>query len=214
MKKLLVFISAIALLALASAGASVAGILPATGGDAPPSRPVISDVDALPVFDQLPSLTKAQSASLESLKSQISDYPTDISAGNVEFNSARPFSIPGENGFIWIAKTSDGAVCEFMPQMEPGTPGGFSSGCSSLEDFNRTGLSTLNFGSHGDFVAVSIQPDGVDPAEVLRTDGSKSTLPQTDGVTVANVSLGQAVESGGVTLATSDLASSMKAPQK
>ena len=110
------------------------------------------------------------------------------------------------DGIVWIAKSADGGICAFTPQLSPDAPAGFSSTCSSLSDFNKTGLATLTAGADDDFVSVSVQPSDVAAPVVLESDGDAERLPVDSNVSVATVEPGEAVSSGGMTLSTYDVA--------
>lgn len=206
MNKKVVFLTTLAAIVLGASSVSVAGIALSTdNSSAVAPRAALSDVSQLKVFDRSNSFSTAERSSLDQLRAQLASYPTDIAAGRVVVASARPFPIPGESGFVWIAKTSDGGICEFMPQLAPGNAPGFSSGCGSIDDFNRAGLAALNYGSKDNFISVVVQPSDVAAPVVSSPDGPSRTLPVQSNVTVASLKAGQAVKTGGSSFSTNDL---------
>jgi hypothetical protein len=213
MNKKIAFLATLVVVVLGLSGASIAGSSFSTdnSGQVAPRR-ALTDISQLSAFSRSSDFSPSERASLAQLRTQTSDYPTDIAAGRILISSARPFVIPGEAGFVWIVKTSDGGICEFMPQLAPGNAPGFSSGCSSLDDFNRAGLAALNHGSKENFVAVVIQPSDVAAPVVTSPDGGAKTLPVQSNVTVASLRTGQAVTSGGSVFATEDLAGEAPKP--
>lgn len=208
----LIFTGLIAAVSLSAVGVALAGPVGNAidaGQNASP-RVALRDIGALSVFDKSPEFTEAESASLARLSQQLKSTKYPGMAGRADLTSARPFAT-SQGDFVWVTKTSDGGICEFIPQLAAGLSAGFSSSCSTLGDFNQNGLATVVRGKGDTFLVVAVQSADVPPPAVLMPDGRTRTLPVQSNVTVAEVERGASVKSGGATLSTESLADSSEA---
>lgn len=214
MNRNVILFSVVVFVALGLTGVAVAGMsLDSEGAQQAAPRAALTDIGQLQVFARSSNFSAPELASLEGLKTESENYPTNSLAGRADFSTARPFAIPGGEDLVWIAQTSDGGICSFMPQLAPSNAPGYSSGCSSLKDFNETGVLMLNFGENNDYIAVAVQPNDVAAPVIKRSDGTSIALPVQSNVAIGILSGGDAITSGGLTLSTAALEQAVSGPK-
>lgn len=210
MKKKIVLPVLVAALVLGLAGISIGESTFRTEAESPlPPRAALAKIDDLEALSSNAPLGTAERKSLDVLKGQISSYgrSDEGSVGKIDVASARPFVIPGGKGFLWVTKTTDGGICVFLPQLASGMSGGFTAACNPLADFNASGIAGLSPIGEDEFLGYSIQPPGVAPPVVKSSDGATRSVPVRSSVAIAVLGDGEALKSGGLTLASDDIPS-------
>lgn len=213
MKKKVVLSGLVLALTLSVVGVSLGGTSFKTEADAQlPPRTALAQIDDLDALSTKNAFTLPEQKSFEILEGQVGTYRRDDegSVSKIDIGSARPFAIPSDKGYVWVAKTSDGGICAFTPQLAPGMSGGFTAACNPLKDFNGSGLAGLSRIGENEFLGYSIQPPGVEPPVVVDVGGESEVVPVRSGVAIAILGHRQALKTGGLTLTADDLPKSEK----
>lgn len=217
MKKKKVFLPVlVAALVLGLAGISVGESAFQTEAESPlPPRTALTKIGDLEALASKAPTGPAELRSLNVLKGQLGSYGRgdEGSVGKIDVSSARPFAIPGGKGFLWVAKTNDGGICTFIPQLDVSMSGGFTAACNPLADFNASGIGGLSSIGGGEFLGYSIQPPGLAAPVVKAPDGGSRTVPVRSSVAIAILRDGEALQSGGITMATNDTATAADVPE-
>lgn len=193
--------TAIALLALSVASVSALNGSSATS----PISPATNVLD-LPVFQKQVARSPATISALGQLKTQATTYDADSIPASADYAKAVPVLVPGTTSkFAWIVPTRTGDICGFIPQFGSGIAAGFSSVCSTLSDFNESGLFVLNNGPNGKYLMVSVQPNGSPAPTATAPNGDTRELSIASGVTIASIESGESLSVRGNTFSTSDL---------
>ncbi len=193
------FIKKLAIAALAAIGISVLLISTALALDV--DLPVVGSGDertlgSLQSVDDLESLRRpytadaSQRAELAKVVETSSTAPAESAARGIEPSKARPAS---EN--VWIAPTSDGRLCVFVP-----ANGGFNWSCGTVEDIRTTGIASVSSGADGKVVAVVVGPNGAPDPTVRSSTGSVRTVEYAGSVAVTVLKPGETLDTGSVSI--------------
>jgi hypothetical protein len=195
---------------LVCSGIAVAAVKYQSGTDsatAPQSRQALGSAAALPALQGPAEFTEDELAAKKVLEAGLANHdPSEGAASRVVLSSARPFPLPDHQGFAWVARTSEDEICLFSPQLGVKQKPTYSGACNSLAHFNEGGIVGVSpGGAVGRYVGYAVQPAGV-RTTIGEADGSKRDADATNGVVIASLGSGESFSSGGLAIATDDLA--------
>jgi hypothetical protein len=201
-------VAVVSIATLVSSGIGVAAVQYQSGRDsatAPQARQALSSAADLPALQGSAEFTADELAAKNALGAGLASHdPSEGAASRVVLSSARPFSLPDNQGFAWVARTSEDEICLFSPKLG-GERLSYSGACNSLAQFNEGGIVGVSpGGAEGRYVGYAVQPAGV-RTTIGEADGSKRDASATDGVVIASLAAGESFSSGGLALATDDL---------
>lgn len=201
------FLAAIATLVFS--GIAVAAVKYKSGTDsatAPQARQALSSAGALPALQSPADFTADELATKKALEAGLAHHdPAEGAASRVVLSSARPFPLPDNQGFAWVARTSSDEICFLSPQLGAKKLL-YSGACSTLEQFNEGGIvGVAPGGAKGRYVGYSVQPAGV-RTTIGEANGSKRDAAASDGVVIESLGSGESFSSGGLAIATDSLA--------
>lgn len=202
-------VAVVAIGTLVCSGIGVAAVKYQSGRDsatAPEARQALSSAADLPALQRPAEFTADELAAKKVLEAGLVNHDlSEGAAGRVVLSSARPFSLPDNEGFAWVARTSEDEICLFSPRLG-GEELTYSGACNSLDQFNQGGIVGVSpGGGDGRYIGYAVQPEGV-RSVIGEADGSKRDAVATDGVVIASLGAGESFSSGGLALATDDLA--------
>lgn len=207
-KRSTVFLLA-AIATLVFSGIAVAAVKYQSGTDsttAPQARQALNSAVSLPALQRPADFTADELAAGKALAAGLANHdPSEGAASRVVLSSARPFPLPDNQGFAWVARTSRDEICLFSPELGAEKLI-YSGACNTLSQFNEAGIVGVSpGGAKGQYVGYAVQPAGV-RTTIGDADGSKRDAAATDGVVIAALGAGESFSSGGLAIATDDLA--------
>lgn len=189
----------IAVLLALSAIAGAAWAVDGGGGPAEQEatpRHAVRSADDLLVFRGEFRPTAPQVKARGRLARMFARAPEGSLVSTADFERARPVAVPGSSDEAWVAPASNGGLCAFTPT------GGevYSSSCSTLEQFNATGLISVAMGPAGPAIVTVVQPDSVGNPVITAPDGAERELPLQSNVAVGPARAGDRLTAGGLTI--------------
>lgn len=198
-----------AIATLVCSGIAVATVKYQGGTDsatAPEARQSLSSAAALPALQGPAEFTADELAAKRALEAGLANHdPSEGAASRVVLSSARPFPLPDNQGFAWVARTSKDEICLLSPELGAEKLL-YSGACNTLAQFNEVGIVGVSpGGAEGHYIGYAVQPTGV-RTTIGEANGSKRDAAATDGVVIASLVSGELFSSGGFAIATDDLA--------
>lgn len=142
---------------------------------------------------ELPSNYRAERARLDS-----SFVQRRGALAAVDFNLARPATVNGSSGHVWIAPAGE-QVCLFIPDPVDG----YGATCSTEDDIDAgRSIAVLAdpSGNGSDAVVAAMVPDGASAPEVTDAAGDSSSIPVSGNIAAARLPLSSSVRTAAGTI--------------
>lgn len=144
------------------------------------------------------NLTAAQADERSKFLSVVSPgaTPSDSLSANANLSLAHPVTFPGSSAVAWIAPTSNGGVCTYIPDSE----GGYGATCATLDELKAGIATTVTPRRDGSALVVALRPDGAAPVKVA----GRADLPVQSNVAAGVIPAGSPVTVDGRSYAQPD----------
>lgn len=192
MNRSLVFAASVALVMLIAVGVA-SGQLPVGGSDDP-------ELKSFAELPALKSVDKPSSETRDEIRGLVAKAPSDSILASIDPANARGVDIAG-GAKAWIAQDSDHGVC----LLDRDVSGALGSSCTTLDEFNDSGLVTVSAGSDGKYVVTVVTVPGTD-ASIHRSGATgPQPLSQHQGVSSAVLVVGDTLNYRDVAVDTAEI---------
>lgn len=170
-------------LSLILAGVTVAALVQVV-----PTQDTSGAAGKIALLQTTATLTPGQAADRGKLIAVVSEgeVPANSLAAHAELTAAHPIAISGSTATAWVAPTTNGGICTYIPAWD----GGFGASCATLAEVtNGDAVSTVDAGpaEDGAVILVALRADGAPPVRVVGADGTTTTVPVRSNVAAAEV---------------------------
>lgn len=159
LKKFSIFTTSIVVIGLLTVAVAVAALSPIGP---------ISDTNGAPgevaLLKTTVNLTAAQADERAKLMAVVSpaSTPSDSLSANADLSKAHPVTFTGSSAVAWVAPTSNGGVCTYIPDSE----GGYGASCATLAELKAGDATTVTPRPDGSALVVALRPNGSGPVRV------------------------------------------------